>query len=84
MITLDEVATLIRGELRGALPPGVTLDESTQLEDLGLSSLQVSEIVFTLERERVRAVSQGSTAPPRHVHSLLPAAAGSGRLSDLL
>lgn len=51
MITLEEVSTLIRRELRGELPPGVTLDESTQLEDLGLSSLQVSEIVFTLEED---------------------------------
>ena len=49
MITVDEVAGLIRRELRGKLDTDTVLDESTRLEDLGLSSLQVSEIVFTLE-----------------------------------
>ena len=51
MITVDEVAGLIRNELRGKLPADATIDESTSLEDLGLSSLQVSEIVFTIEEE---------------------------------
>jgi len=49
MITLDEVGQLIRREMRGKLPQGATLDKNTRLEDLGLSSLQISEIVFTLE-----------------------------------
>jgi acyl carrier protein len=49
VITVDEVGGLIRRELRGKLGADVMLDESTRLEDLGLSSLQVSEIVFTLE-----------------------------------
>jgi len=51
MITVDEVAELIRREMRGKLPADATIDESTVLEDLGLSSLQVSEIVFTLEED---------------------------------
>jgi acyl carrier protein len=51
MITVDEVAGLIRGELRGKLPADTTIDESTRLEDLGMSSLQVSEVVFTLEEQ---------------------------------
>jgi acyl carrier protein len=49
MITLSEVSELIRKELRGKLPPDTVLEERTQLEALGLSSLQVAEIVFTLE-----------------------------------
>jgi acyl carrier protein len=49
VITVDEVAGLIRRELRGKLSADTVLDEGTRLEDLGLSSLQVSEIVFTLE-----------------------------------
>jgi len=49
MITLAEVSELIRGELRGRLPPHAALDDTSTLEDLGLSSLQVAEIVFTLE-----------------------------------
>jgi acyl carrier protein len=49
MITLDEVNELIRREMRGKLPDGKVLSEETRLDDLGLSSLQISEIVFTLE-----------------------------------
>lgn len=51
MITVNEVAGLVRRELRGKLLADVTLDESARLDDLGLSSLQVAEIVFTLEEE---------------------------------
>jgi acyl carrier protein len=49
MITLAEVSELIRKELRGRLAPDLVLDEGTEIEGLGLSSLQVAEIVFTLE-----------------------------------
>ena len=51
MITVDEVAALIRREMRGKLPEGTIIDESTSMDDLGLSSLQVAEIVFTLEED---------------------------------
>lgn len=51
MITIDMLATLIRQEMRGKLPADVTIDATTRLDELGLSSLQVSEIVFTLEDE---------------------------------
>lgn len=51
MITIDTLADLIRQEMRGKLPAGVAIDETTRLDELGLSSLQVSEIVFTLEDE---------------------------------
>ncbi|HEY0448155.1 acyl carrier protein [Actinophytocola sp.] len=51
MITIEEMAGLIRQEMRGKLPKDVEIDESTRLDELGLSSLQVSEIVFTLEDE---------------------------------
>lgn len=51
MITIEEMAGLIRQEMRGKLPKDVQIDESTRLDELGLSSLQVSEIVFTLEDE---------------------------------
>ncbi len=51
MITVDEVAQLIRKTMRGKLPADAVLDENTSLKDLGLSSLQVSEIVFELEEE---------------------------------
>ncbi len=51
MITIATLAALIRQEMRGKLPADVRIDEHTRLDELGLSSLQVSEIVFTLEDE---------------------------------
>ena len=51
MITIEEVSKRIRQELRGKLPAGVTIGESTTMEDLGLSSLQVADIVFELEED---------------------------------
>ncbi|MCT2583657.1 acyl carrier protein [Actinophytocola gossypii] len=51
MITIDELASLIRQEMRGKLPKDTQIDENTRLDSLGLSSLQVSEVVFTLEDE---------------------------------
>jgi acyl carrier protein len=49
MITVSELETLIRKELRGRQLPVDALTEDTLLSDLGLSSLQVADIVFTLE-----------------------------------
>jgi acyl carrier protein len=50
VVTLPEAEALVRRELRGK-SAGVTLDEYTPLADLGLSSLQVAEIIFSLEEE---------------------------------
>lgn len=50
VVTVSEVETLVRRELRGKSAE-VMIDESTRLEDLGLSSLQIAEIVFSLEEE---------------------------------
>lgn len=49
MITTDEVIGLVRREMRGKLPGEAVIDENATLDDLGLSSLQIAEIVFTLE-----------------------------------
>jgi acyl carrier protein len=51
VITVEDVAELIRREMRGKLAKDVTIGEATRLDDLGLSSLQVAEIVFTLEED---------------------------------
>ncbi|OLF09972.1 hypothetical protein BU204_32325 [Actinophytocola xanthii] len=48
---METLSDLIRREMRGKLPADVQIDETTRLDELGLSSLQVSEIVFTLEDE---------------------------------
>ena len=51
VITIDELSELIRAEMRGKLPKDVQIDENTRLDELGMSSLQISEVVFTLEDE---------------------------------
>lgn len=51
MITLEEVVSLINAELRGKQLPVDSLTADTRLKDLGLSSLQIADIVFTLEEE---------------------------------
>jgi acyl carrier protein len=51
LITLEQVTAMIRNELRGKLPEDTVIDENTGLGDLGLSSLQIAEIVFELEEE---------------------------------
>jgi acyl carrier protein len=51
MVELDDIAVLVRREMRGKLPSDVALGADTKLADIGLSSLQISEIVFTLEEE---------------------------------
>ncbi len=51
MITIEDVAVLVRRELRGKLPADRVLDESSRLDELGLSSLQVSEVIFSLEED---------------------------------
>ncbi|MDT3397410.1 acyl carrier protein [Streptomyces sp. B1866] len=50
-VTKDEVAAVIRREMRGRAAAAAELDEDTALADLGLSSLQVAEVVFTLEED---------------------------------
>lgn len=51
MITVEDVAARVRRELRGKLPAGKVIDDDTRLDDLGMSSLQVSEVIFSLEED---------------------------------
>jgi acyl carrier protein len=51
MITLEELSDRIREQRRGKLPGDFVIEERTKLDELGLSSLEVSEIVFSLEEE---------------------------------
>lgn len=51
MITVDDVATRVRREMRGKLPAETVITSDTRLDDLGMSSLQVSEVVFSLEED---------------------------------
>ncbi|OBF55335.1 hypothetical protein A5787_03205 [Mycobacterium sp. 852002-50816_SCH5313054-b] len=52
MITIEEVAALVKRAIRGKHANQIVIDESTNLGDLGLSSLQIAEIVFSLEDTR--------------------------------
>lgn len=49
VVTLDEVVTLARGEMRGKARRHIVLDASSALTDIGLSSLQIAEVIFSLE-----------------------------------
>jgi acyl carrier protein len=50
VITLGEVASQVRRSLRGRAPDA-GLAEDTVLADVGLSSLQISELLFRIEDE---------------------------------
>jgi len=50
MIPMSDVTTRIQRVAKGALNDQ-TFDESMSLTDLGLSSLQVSDLIFTLEED---------------------------------
>jgi acyl carrier protein len=53
MIAAGEVCDLIRTKLGGRLEPDFALDENTVFDELGLSSLQLADIVYTIE-DRLR------------------------------
>lgn len=48
MLTVDDVADMVRKQLGGSMKAGMQIDSESQLDDLGLSSLQVSDIIFTI------------------------------------
>ncbi|MDE3070877.1 MAG: acyl carrier protein [Acidobacteriota bacterium] len=48
-VTDREIQDLVLGQLRRGLPPGVTLGAETDFDELGLSSLQLVDIVTALE-----------------------------------
>ena len=71
MITIDEVRKRVEHELRGKLPPGVAIDQGTVIKDLGLSSLQISEIVFGLEEDHGVEFDAALAADARTLGDLL-------------
>ena len=48
-ITVDDVAHLVRKQLGAKLPDDVELAAETELEDLGISSLDQAEVFFEVE-----------------------------------
>jgi acyl carrier protein len=71
VITIDEVRKRVEHELRGKLPPGVAIDQGTVIKDLGLSSLQISEIVFGLEEDHGVEFDAALAADARTLGDLL-------------
>jgi acyl carrier protein len=49
MVTLEEVVTIVRREMRGKARRDAVLDASCALTDIGLASLQIAEVIWSLE-----------------------------------
>lgn len=49
VITFDEVCAKIRKTVRGRRAAELVIEEDTGLADLGLSSLQIADLVYSLE-----------------------------------
>lgn len=48
-ISVDMIAAIIRKQLGRKLPPDVEISATSRLEDLGLSSLDFTEVYFAIE-----------------------------------
>jgi len=48
-ISVDEVAAIVRAQLGDKLPADTALGPDSTLEDLGLASLDVTEVFFAIE-----------------------------------
>jgi acyl carrier protein len=70
MITVEEVVRRVRRELRGRTAGDRVLREDTALQDLGLSSLQVAEIVFGLEEDYGVKIDEARAADARTLGDL--------------
>ncbi len=49
--SVAEVAGIVRAQLGGKLPHDAKVDAESTLKDLGLSSLDITEIYFTIEEQ---------------------------------
>jgi acyl carrier protein len=80
VITLDAVITLIRREARGKIDDETVIGADTKMKDLGLSSLQIAEIVFTLEETYEVEFDPARAADAENLGDLI--ALGNEALSD--
>lgn len=51
MLTVEDVSAMVRRQLGGRLPSDADIRADTELDELGLSSLQISDIIFSIEEE---------------------------------
>lgn len=49
MITVEQVCEMVQKKLRGKNASEITLSEQTAFDELGLSSLQVADVVYGIE-----------------------------------
>jgi acyl carrier protein len=80
LITTEEIETLVRRAIRGKRADQVAIDGNTQLGDLGLSSLQTAEIVFSLEESRGIEFDPARAADAKTVDQLV--AVGNAALQE--
>jgi len=76
-VTLADVITLVRRQLRGNATR--EMGENTRLEDLGLSSLQISDLVFSLEEQYDLELDTARAAGIRTLGDVVALAAASPR-----
>lgn len=51
MVTIEQIADLMRAKLSAAREAGLVLNETTTFEELGVTSLELANFVFSLEDE---------------------------------
>ncbi|GAB3210269.1 phosphopantetheine-binding protein [Nocardia tengchongensis] len=49
LITIDDVRFMVREGLAGSISPDDEISEDTRIEDLGLTSLQIAELIMRIE-----------------------------------
>ena len=71
LITIDGVRFLVREGLGSRLEPDQEISDTTRIEDLGLTSLQVAEIIMKIEDELEIDLDSTALAEVRTVGELL-------------
>lgn len=70
-LTVADIEASIRKEARGSLPADLAVSEDSTLEDLGLSSLQVSEVIFGIEDDLDIELDEAEAAEVKTIGDLL-------------
>ncbi|MGV9662714.1 acyl carrier protein [Nocardia niigatensis] len=73
LITIDDVRLMVHEGLKGSPSPDYDISETTRIEDLGLTSLQVAEIIMRIEDELDIDLDSTLLAAVRTVGELLVA-----------
>lgn len=74
MITIDEIADRIRAEMRGKAKRDVQLGPDSVLEELGLSSLQIADVIYGIQEDYDLTLDEQRAADTKTV----------GQLADLV